>query len=432
MNGNKNNGRKEFDENGRRINGMEPPYGKYGRANNSAGNRPRLSDNGVYLSGDAPIRRDRNVDGGRKNDRGVKRGKNYQSPWILAGKYFLRGLAFIATAVVAVSVVLAASLKMMCSDAFPDLQSRLVTTFLETGQLKFVPSLFLSDYRIQEIVNGNSMSSFNEQVNSNLIQVGGSGNINVSEEEKEWGDVEIFEVKGSTYYGTMIYVKDPSRISLATIYPWRAEGVPLDELVKSSGTVGGINGGLYNSYNNSGGAPYGVVVSNGEIQMNEPQSWPGLVLIGFTDEHILQIIDISSMTADDVVNLVNEKHIRDAVTFQEESSDANNHFVQLVINGEAREMNGVGSGLNPRTAIGQRADGSVLLLVTDGRGKNGHTGASAFDLINIMVKYGAVNAANLDGGSSSCMYYNGEYLMDSVTFYYSNTSWKLPAGFVIK
>ena len=354
------------------------------------------------------------------------------SPWATAGRYLLYGLSFLLTAAATLVVILAVSLKMMCSDSFPDLQSRLVTTFLETGQLKFVPSLFLSSEKIQAIVDKNSMANFNEEVDPGLINIGGVGSIDLSEEEKEWGDIEIFEVKGSTYYGTLIYLKDPSRVSVATIFPWRDLGVPLDELVESAGAIGGINGGLYNSYNNSGGAPYGVVVSNGEILMNQPQSWPGLVLIGFTDEHILQIIDISSMTPSDIITLVEEKHIRDAVTFQEESSDANNHFVQLVINGEAREMNGAGSGLNPRTAIGQRADGSLLLLVTDGRGKNGHTGASAFDLINIMMKYGAVNAANLDGGSSSCMYYNGEYLMDSVTFYYSNSSWRLPAGFVIK
>ena len=352
--------------------------------------------------------------------------------WAAAGRYLLYGLAFLSTTAVMLVVILAASLKMMCSDSFPDLQSRLVTTFLETGQLKFVPSLFLSSDKIQAIVDKNSMAEFKEEVDTGLINIGGAGNINLSAEEAEWGDIEIFEVKGSTYYGTLIYLKDPSRLSVATIYPWQSYGVPLDELVESAGAIGGINGGLYNSYNNSGGIPYGVVVSNGEIQLNEPQSWPGLVLIGLTDEHILQIIDISSMTPNDIINLVAEKHIRDAVTFQEESSDANNHFVQLVINGEAREMSGAGSGLNPRTAIGQRADGSLLLLVTDGRGKNGHTGASAFDLINIMMKYGAVNAANLDGGSSSCMYYEGEYLMDSVTFYYSNSSWKLPAGFVIK
>lgn len=65
------------------------------------------------------------------------------------------------------------------------------------------------------------------------------------------------------------------------------------------------------------------------------------------------------------------RKIRDAISFQEESSDANNHFVKLIINGEKRELSGKGSGQNPRTAIGQRKDGSVLILVTDGRGKTG-------------------------------------------------------------
>ncbi len=245
-------------------------------------------------------------------------------------------------------------------------------------------------------------------------------------------DIEIQEVSGATFTGTMMIVKDPTRISLATIYPWRENGVSLDVLVQENNAVAGINGGLYNSYNNSGGSPYGVVVSHGEIQYNRPQDHVGLVLIGFTEENILQIINLAGMTAGDVERLVEEQRIRDAVTFQEESSDVNNHFVQLIINNEPREMNGLGSGLNPRTAIGQRADGTVLLFVTDGRGKSGHLGASSGDLVSVMQEFGAVNAANLDGGSSSCMYYNGEYLMTSVTFYHSNSSWKLPAGFIVR
>ncbi len=346
----------------------------------------------------------------------------------------LKGLAFLLSAVLALAVTLIIALSMICSSAFPAAQQMFVTTILETGQMKFLASLFLSAEDIQAIVDKNSMGSLNEAVDTELIHIGASGSITMpggieAEVEEE---IQILEVSGSTYYGTLMIVKDPSRVSLATIYPWREEGVTLDALVKSAGAIGGINGGLYNSTNNSGGAPYGVIVSNGEIQFNQPQQFPGLVLIGFTEDNILQIIDISSMSAADVENLVTTMRIRDAVTFQEEASDANNHFVQLVINGEAREMNGMGSGLNPRTAIGQRADGAVLLFVTDGRGKAGHLGASASDLINVMIEYGAVNAANLDGGSSSCMVYNGEYLMDSVTFYYSNSSWKLPAGFVVK
>ena len=350
------------------------------------------------------------------------------------GKVLLRILSFVLTFVVAVALTLIISLKMFCSDDFPHVQQTFVTTVLETGQLKFLASLFLSPEEIQKIVDENSMKEFDVEVDTGLIQMGGFGNAGLESGngQDNGKDIEIFEVAGNTYTGIMMIVKDPSRVSLASIYPWRETGVTLDVLVNSNNAVAGINGGLYNSKNNSGGHPYGVLVSNGEIQYNKPQEYTGLVLVGFTEDHILQIIDISKMTPNDIVTLVKEKKIRDAVTFQEEASDANNHFVQLIINNEVRQLNGMGSGLNPRTAIGQRADGAVLMFVTDGRGKAGHLGASCADLIAVMEEYGAVNAANLDGGSSTCMYYEGEYLMTSVTFYYSNSSWKLPAGFIVK
>ena len=183
---------------------------------------------------------------------------------------------------------------------------------------------------------------------------------------------------------------------------------------------------------NKGGKPLGVVVKDGEIEFNNPTGYAGLHVIGFDEDDILRIISIEGKTASEVEELIKKEKIRDAVAFQEESSDANNHFVKLIINGEERQVDGKGSGANPRTAIGQRADGTVLLLVTDGRGASGHLGATAKDLIKIMKQYGAVNAANLDGGSSSSMYYNGKYEMTSVTFYHANSSWKLPTGFVVE
>ena len=335
------------------------------------------------------------------------------------------------TFIAALAAVLLLSLRLICSSAFPTAQQIFVTTVLETGQMKFLASWFLSPDEIQAIVDQNSMADLDADVDASLIQIGSTGQVDTGAPGAAEEDIEIVEVAGATYTGTMMIVKDPSRVSLATIYPWRDMGVTLEKLVEDSGAIGGINGGLYNSTNNSGGRPLGVIVSHGEIQFNKPHQYPGLVLVGFTEDHLLQIIDIDGMSAAQVEELVEREKIRDAVTFQEEASDTNNHFVQLIINNEARDMKGQGSGLNPRTAIGQRADGAVLLFVTDGRGKSGHLGASSGDLIQVMQEFGAVNAANLDGGSSSCMYYDGEYLMPSVTFYYANSSWRLPAGFVV-
>ena len=354
------------------------------------------------------------------------------------GRVFL----FLFTFLVILLITLFLMMKIICGSSVPA-RNTFITTLLETGQLKFVAGLRLPDDEIAEIVAQNSLKQLDEtDINESLIEIavmnedaaGGETNM-IGAAETEQPDVEIIDIAGLTYKATLMIVKDPSRVSLATICKgndsWPEKGNTLEEIVQQSGAVGGINGGLYASDNNTGGYPYGVVVSNGEIVRNRPTEWSGMVLVGLTDNNILQIIDISGMTPETCEAMIKERGIRDAVCFQEETSVDNNHFVQLVINGTVREISGAGSGLNPRTAIGQRSDGSLLLLVTDGRGFNGHAGASAADLIDIMTRYGAVNAANLDGGSSTCMYYEGEYLQSCVTFYYSQSSWRMPFAFVL-
>lgn len=322
-------------------------------------------------------------------------------------------------------ITLVAMIKMICSDISESAKSLFATTLLETGQMKFLATMFLSNEEVQALVNKNSVEAMNTEVDTELIQIDES-------KEIDKNGIELVEISGNTFFAKMLIINDPTRVKLATTYPWKEYGVELEKLVNQSNSIAGVNGGLYLSTGNKGGQPLGVVVANGEIQYNKPYGYAGLHLIGFDENNILRIESIEGKNAAQVEELIKTEKIRDAVTFQEESSDANNHFVKLIVNGEERQFDGKGSGANPRTAIGQRADGTVLLLVTDGRGASGHLGATAADLIKVMKEYGAVNAANLDGGSSSSMYYNGQYEMSSVTFYYANSSWKLPTGFVVE
>lgn len=380
------------------------------------------------------VRRDMGSSGSKRSSRKRKKSK------LGIGKIIGRVLLVFAVTVLSIVVTLLISLNMICNGPSESARELFVTTVLESGNLKFVASIFLSTDEINEILSKTSMGNIDTNIDTGLISVDNSGNSdseNTSSGNKYNDDfdengIEIIEVSGRTFYGKLMVVKDPSKVKLSTTYPWSEYGQELSELVSSSGSVAGVNGGLYVSSGNKGGSPLGVVVSEGEIQYNSPDGWVGLYLIGFDNSNILQIIDIEGMSASEVETLIKEKQIRDAVTFQDESSDANNHFVPLVINGIARELSGQGSGANPRTAIGQRADGAVMLLVTDGRGAAGHLGATASDLISIMMEYGAVNAANLDGGSSSCMYYDDTYEMTSVTLYYANSSWRLPTAFVVE
>lgn len=344
--------------------------------------------------------------------------------------------------IVALVVGLYTMLLICCKGPSKSAQNLFVSTFLETGALKFVPSLYFSEKEIEEIVGSNSREQIDDDVDPGLIDIPGGNEDENDNKDNEYNDnfdengIQIIEVSGLTYSGKLMVVKDPSKVCVGTIYPWSDDnkskyGVTLDELVKNSGAIAGINGGEYESAGNWGGKPKGLVVCNGEIQFNKIER--GDVMVGFNNDNILVIKDLTGMTKAQVEKMVKEDGIRDAVSFKDVADGSNdNHFTKLIINGEPIKFTGNGSGANPRTVVGQRKDGAVLLLVTDGRGHNGHVGATAADLINIMQEYGAVNAANIDGGSSSAMYYNGKWEMTSVTLYFSTSSWKLPTGFVVK
>ena len=308
-------------------------------------------------------------------------------------------------------------------------KNKFVTTLLETGNVKGLVRVFLSEEEITKIVNSNQMIPMDDDTDSSMINV---------DTELDPNEIKIEYIEADGFFAKMMIVNDPSRVFVGTTYNkdgnngWGEYGMTLDKLVSEYDAIGGINGGLYAADYNKGGHPYGPVVSNGEIQNMSGLQYEGLVLIALSEDNIFKVIDINGKGEAEITQIIQDEKIRDAVVFQEAGDDTNNHFVKLIINGEAREMNGIGSGLNPRTAIGQTADGRMLLLVTDGRGSNGHLGASASDLIDIMLSYGAVNAANLDGGSSTSMFYNGEWLQNSVTFYYANSSWNLPTTFLVK
>lgn len=341
-------------------------------------------------------------------------------------KNISKTLLVILITIIIILITLCIMIKMICSGISKSAKELFATTMLETGQMKFVATMFLSKEEIQKLVDKNSIQAMNTEINTELI------NTETSYGKNDINGIKIEEISGNTFFAKMLIINDPTRVKLATTYPWQEYGVELGKLVEQNNAIAGVNGGLYLSTGNKGGRPLGVVVCNGEIQLNQPNGYAGLQLIGFDEQNILRIINLEGKNAKQIEEIIKTEKIRDAVTFQEESSDSNNHFVKLIINGEERQVDGKGSGANPRTAIGQRADGTVLLLVTDGRGASGHLGATAADLIKIMKEYGAVNAANLDGGSSSSMYYNGKYEMTSVTFYYANSSWKLPTGFIVE
>ncbi len=205
-------------------------------------------------------------------------------------------LAFLMTFIVILAATVFIMMQIFCRGSTAS-RNTFITTILETGQLKFLASLCLSDEEIAEVVNANSMKDLTDtNVNEALISLGNNTSGGGSSETPKSDEVEIEVIPGLTYKATMMIVHDPSRLSLATIYKgndqWPDQGITLKQFIDNTGAIGAINGGLYDSTNNSGGYPYGVAVSNGEIVRNRPNEFGGLVLVGLTEDNILQIIDI--------------------------------------------------------------------------------------------------------------------------------------------
>ncbi len=291
----------------------------------------------------------------------------------------------------------------------------MVNTVLETSALKFVPYLYFSAEEVDEIVARNALEVPDEDTDTSMVVINrqnepAQGGETAAQEE----DIILEEVSGGTYHGYMLIVKDPSRVTLGVSSPkFESDyGMFINEIADANQAVAAINGGGFEDEGGSGkgGKPLGIVIKDGEV-LNRHTSGACDIVIGFDQDDKLIV---GKMGAAEAI----EKGIRDAASFGP----------ILVLNGEPAAVKGSSSGLNPRTAIGQRADGAVLMLVIDGRQVNS-LGASLADLVDVMMRYGAVNAANLDGGSSSKMYYQGEFVNDGVAL---TGSRRIPTAFIVK
>ena len=74
---------------------------------------------------------------------------------------------------------------------------------------------------------------------------------------------------------------------------------------------------------------------------------------------------------------------------------------------EERMAADIAKGRAPRTAVGIKKDGTLLMVVVDGRSNNS-AGLTLTELATYMLRLGAREAVNFDGGGSSVMAINGQ------------------------
>ena len=290
----------------------------------------------------------------------------------------------------------------------PTVRNMLVLSAKQASATKWIPSLFLDDATVDSIVKGS------EEVQLDVMSAAEYAKLHEQHAEREEGEgggethdewegeahgVKLFTDSGDTYKAYVMLIRDPSRVFVGTStddYEKAEVGMNIFGIAARYDAYAAINGGEFSDPGGEGKGdrPIGLTYSRGKCVWEDSAY---RTFIGFN--YANRLIVTEGMTKERAESL----GIRDAVMFQN-----GNTLISSWGGDVSLYYSGGNTGTAQRCAIGQREDGTVIFIVTDGRSA-ASLGATHNDMIDMMVKYGAVNAAMLDGGSSAMMYCENYY-----------------------
>lgn len=311
------------------------------------------------------------------------------------GKFLIVLLETVLLAVIALYCVMF----VLAKGPSPTARDLFVLSVRETSAVYWLADLFFTEEEIAAMEKGDAVEEF-EDTDTSLIVIPNETRPDAEQgpQPDAWGLVDedgdgiiVDTVNGEGYSGYMMVVLDPSRVIMGS-FPedYGTLGYTVEQMVEKYDAAAGINGGGFEDKDGmgNGSQPNTMVVYEGQVYY--PELGVGQGFVGIDDQNILHVGHLSAADA-------KAKNIRYGVGFGP----------VLISNGEP--VSTYASGVNPRTGIGQRSDGAILMLVIDGR-QVSSLGATYEDMKEIFLEYGAVNACNLDGGSSTVMWYQGDYI----------------------
>ena len=320
------------------------------------------------------------------------------------GRLIRRFLLVVFTVVLLAAGALVLLMNLVFNGPSPAMQERLTMSLIEASATKWVPALFIGEERVEEIRTPVNNAALEQDVSTStqvIIQKNNAISASSDEWEKYPDGIRIERISGDTYNAHVMIVRDPSTVYMGTStekYSTAIPGKRITEMMEANpNAIAAVNAGAFFDDGTAGPAvgshPLGLVISDSKCVWSSGQQ-PGLQgFAGFNKDDVL-VVSKKNLNQKEAEEL----NIRDGCCFGP----------VLIMDGEINlEAFNNNSGYNPRTAIGQRADGAVIFVCIDGR-QAASLGGTYADIINIMVEYGAVNACNMDGGSSSVMMYRDE------------------------
>ncbi len=324
-----------------------------------------------------------------------------ESGWRKLGRILAKILLILAETVLLLAIILYAAMYVMAKGPSPTIRKIFVTSVRETSAIGFLANLYLTEDEIAEIEAVKETEEYDPTDLSLFTEPEKLSDDSDGPKEDAWGLVDddgdgiiIVPVHGEGYAGYMMVVLDPTRVIVGSVpRNYGIRGYTVAQFAEHFDAAAGTNAGGFLDPNGegNGSTPDSTVVYDGEVYFSGFGCGNGIAAID--GDAILHVA--KRMTADELV----ENNIRYAVCYGP----------VLISNGIPADPESLPVSLNPRTAIGQRSDKAMLLLVIDGR-QVSSMGASYQDEVEIMQRFGAVNALNLDGGSSSMMWFAGDYI----------------------
>ncbi len=276
---------------------------------------------------------------------------------------------------------------------FKNVKTTVVGAAMTTLTLQWLATSFLSDDKIQEILN--------DQKGEVIVQDDlDENNPGVVVANKNDDSIERYDVTGKKYKGYILIINDPTRVKVGYSSKLGKEGQLTSEIAKDNNAIAAINGGGFTDesdgalWTGTGANPAGIIMSQGKTVYNDIRSENSkteVVALTNTGKLLVGLHTVKDMK---------KTGVTEAVSFGP----------ALIVNGKKTITKGDGGwGIAPRTAIAQRKDGAIILLVIDGRQVNS-LGATLREVQDLLYEYGAYNATNLDGGSSSTLFYKDEVI----------------------
>ena len=273
-----------------------------------------------------------------------------------------------------------------------DIRNMLVEMSMSTGNYQFIAKMFLSDNEINEIINNKSKMINNNESTQVLAPI---------EYETTDSDIERIDISTNKFDGIALVIKDPKRVKVGYSENLGVVGETVSYMANRYNAIAAINGGGYKDVSSSGlsggtgGEPLGILISNGEVLSPKNK-----------DDYYKEESSVFSINSNGEL-YVGQATVNDLINM--DSQHAISFSPTLVVNGNPYISETTLYGINPRTAIGQKEDGSIILLVIDGR-QGFKFGATLEEVQEVMLSLGAFNAMCLDGGGSTAMYYDGEII----------------------